>query len=168
MRAGVASCASQASVSTDLATTGEVCPGAAVGERFGARRALTEEDLAQAVHLTQGTHPVHVSDEAARAAGLRGCIFHGAVTAAIMAAAIGARFSRDRIALMGQDNRYLLPVYPGDTLQAAWTVAAQRQTRQPGRWVLELSGQTLNQHGAVVLEARAQVMWMDAGATAPR
>ena len=123
-------------------------------------RALTEDDLGLAVRLTQGTHPVHVSDEAARASGLQGCIFHGAVTAAIMATAIGARFAHDRIALLGQDNRYLLPVYPGDTLEANWTVAEVRLTRHPARWVLELSGQTLNQHGHVVLESRAQVMWM--------
>ncbi|MFN3496591.1 MAG: MaoC family dehydratase [Hydrogenophaga sp.] len=139
---------------------GESCPGVSVGERFGTTRIVTDEDLALAVSLTQGTHPVHVSDDAAQAAGLRGRIFHGAITAAIQAAAIGARFSQDRIALMGQDNRYLLPVYPGDTLEAHWTVVEVKPTRQPARWVLELSGQTQNQHGNVVLESRAQVMWM--------
>ena len=67
---------------------------------------------------------------------------------------------KDRIALMGQDNRYLLPVYPGDTLEASWTVLEVRPARQPARWLLELTGQTRNQHGNVVLESRAQVMWM--------
>lgn len=159
MPGGGESCANRVPVSTD-ATHHEPCPGVAVGESFGASRSLTEDDLALAVRLTQGTHPVHVSDDAAQAAGLRCRIFHGAVTAAIQAAAIGARFSQDRIALMGQDNRYLLPVYPGDTLEVNWTVLEVRPARQPARWVLELAGQTRNQHGNEVLESRAQVMWM--------
>jgi acyl dehydratase len=134
-------------------------PGVALGERFGLARELSGDDLEQAVRLTQGTHPVHVSDGAATHAGLRGRIFHGAVTAAIMASAIGARFARSRIALLEQHNRYRLPVYPGDTLRATWTVQRLRESRQAGQWVVELAGETVNQQGAVVLEAHAQVLW---------
>jgi 3-hydroxybutyryl-CoA dehydratase len=145
---------------TELATPAPVPgPGVVLGERFGSTRVLVGEDLELAVRLTQGTHPVHVSEAAAKCAGLQGRIFHGAVTAAIMAAAIGGRFAQSLIALLEQNNRYLLPVYPGDALRATWTVGRLRESRQAGQWVVELTGQTVNQHGATVLEASAKVLW---------
>ncbi len=160
MRAGAASCANRERGLTEpTAVATGACPGVTAGERFVSTRALVGEDLERAVRLTQGAHPVHVSDAAASSAGLRGRIFHGAVTAAIMASAIGARFAQSRIALLEQNNRYLLPVYPGDTLHTTWTVGAVRESRQMGQWVLELSGQMLNQDGAAVLEASARVLW---------
>lgn len=133
-------------------------PGIAVGEQFTSSCTVSAQDLELAVRLTRGAHPVHVSDEAARAAGLEGRIFHGAVSAAIMAAAIGARFANDSVALLAQSNCYLLPVYPGDTLATVWTVAAMRSTRQQGQSVLELKGTMLNQHGAAVIDAEAKVL----------
>lgn len=139
-------------------------PQVLVGDSFGAVRRLTQTDLDLAVDLTGGRHPVHVDEHAARDAGLGGCIFHGAVSAAIMASAIGAHFSRDRIALLGQDNLYRLPVYPGDELQTSWTVTEVRPTRQKGRILITLTGQMRNQHGAVVLDATTKLMWFSPGA----
>ena len=160
MPGGAASCANPESALTEQATPARAPgPGLVVGERFGSTRVLVGEDLELAVRLTQGTHPVHVSDAAAKCAGLQGRIFHGAVTAAIMAAAIGGRFAQSLIALLEQNNRYLLPVYPGDTLHATWTVERLRESRQAGQWVVELAGQTVNQQGATVLEASARVLW---------
>ena len=139
--------------------TTQVGRGAVVGEQFGAKRTLAQAELDQAVELTQGRHPVHVDEAAAHAAGLDGCIFHGAVTAAIMASAIGARFSKDRIALLGQDNQYRAPVYPGDSLNISWTVTDVRPTSQVGRNVLTMTGQMRNQHGVVVLDATVKAVW---------
>jgi len=72
------------------------------GETFGGSCEVTAEDLDLSVRLTRGRHPVHVSEEAARSAGLKGRIFHGAVSAAILASAIGERFAQDNIALLEQ------------------------------------------------------------------
>lgn len=128
-----------------------------VGEAFGGSCELTAEDLELAVRLTRGRHPVHVSEDAARAAGLEGCIFHGAVSAAILASAIGARFENDNIALLEQNNRYRKPVYPGDTLASQWTVRAVQPGR-PGTQLIELAGVLRNQHGEVVVESQAKVV----------
>ena len=163
MPGGAASCANPEPALTEPAAPATAPgPGMVAGEQFGSTRVLVGEDLELAVRLTQGTHPVHVDDTAAKRAGLQGRIFHGAVTAAIMAAAIGGRFSDSLIALLEQNNRYLLPVYPGDTLRATWTVERLRESRQAGQWVVELAGQTVNQHGATVLEASARVLWRGA------
>lgn len=128
------------------------------GETFGGSCELTAEDLELAVRLTRGRHPVHVSEEAARAAGLEGRIFHGAVSAAILASAIGARFARDSIALLEQNNRYRKPVYPGDTLASRWTVQSVAPGRSDGTQLIELAGELRNQQGDVVVESQARVL----------
>lgn len=129
-----------------------------VGETFGATTRLSAEDLEMAVKLTGGRHPVHISDEAAQSAGLRGRIFHGAVSAAIMTASIGQRFCQHHIALMAQGQRYREPVYPGDTLTSRWSVLSVEPGRLPGMRVLALTGELRNQHGVVVVEGEAKVL----------
>lgn len=129
-----------------------------IGEAFGGSCEVTAEDLELAVRLTRGRHPVHVSEDAARTAGLEGRIFHGAVSAAILASAIGSRFARDSIALLEQNNRYRKPVYAGDTLASQWKVQAVQPGRQPGTRLIELAGELRNQHGDVVVESQAKVL----------
>lgn len=129
-----------------------------VGETFGGSCELTDEDLKLAVLLTRGRHPVHVDEAAARDAGLQGRIFHGAVSAAIMAAAIGQRFANDRIVILEQANRYRLPVYPGDTLTSLWKIVGLRTGRQAGQQVLGLTGELMNQRHGVVIDSTAKLL----------
>lgn len=128
------------------------------GETFGGSCEVTAEDLDLSVRLTRGRHPVHVSEEAARSAGLKGRIFHGAVSAAILASAIGERFAQDNIALLEQKNRFRKPVYPGDVLRLKWTVQSVRLGRRVGTQLIELSGELRNQHDDVVLESLAKIV----------
>jgi acyl dehydratase len=128
------------------------------GETFGGSCEVTAEDLDLSVRLTRGRHPVHVSEEAARSAGLKGRIFHGAVSAAILASAIGERFAQDNIALLEQKNRFRKPVYPGDVLRLKWTVQSVHLGRRVGTQLIELSGELRNQHDDVVLESLAKIV----------
>jgi 3-hydroxybutyryl-CoA dehydratase len=141
-------------MTTDTSTTAPIAPGA----EFGSRCVLTEHQLSLAIELTGGTHPVHASASAAQAAGFRGRIFHGAVSAAIMAAAIGMYFRDRQIALLAQDNRFAAPTYPGDALDSRWTVDEVRAAKRAGDSVIALRGRMTNQDGVVVLESRATVL----------
>ena len=119
---------------------------------------MSAEDLDLAVRLTGGRHPVHVSEEAARSAGFKDRIFHGAVSAAILTSAIGARFAQGNIALLEQSNRYLKPVYPGDRLESQWTVQAVQPGNRVGMQLIELSGELRNQHGDMVVVSLAKIV----------
>ncbi len=137
-----------------------------VGASFKDQRTLTEDDLELAIRLTGGRHPVHTDAERAREAGFTGRIFHGAVTAAIMTAAIGRRFPDVLISIAEQRNAYRRPVYPGDTLESVWVVREVRSGRQPGQLRLRLEGDLTNQHSEKVIEAEATVvMWPGVGTT---
>jgi acyl dehydratase len=128
------------------------------GETFGSTCEVTAQDLDLAVRLTRGRHPVHVSDVAARSAGLDGRIFHGAVSAAILASAIGARFAQNNISLLMQNNRYRKPVYPGDVLISKWTVQSVLPGRLIDTYLIDLSGELRNQDGYVVVESFAKIV----------
>lgn len=131
-----------------------------IGASFGDQRTLTEEDLELAIRLTGGRHPVHTDAQRARQAGFRERIFHGAVTAAIMTAAIGRRFPDVLISIAEQRNVYCSPVYPGDTLESRWTVREVLPGRRTGQTRLRVEGDLTNQHGQRVMEAEARlVMW---------
>ena len=135
-----------------------------VGETFGSSCELEIEDLELAIRLTRGRHPVHVDDAAARKAGLPGRIFHGAVSAAIMAAAIGQRFAGESIVILEQANRFRLPVAPGDTVTSRWNIAETRPGRKDGQQVLGLAGELVNQLGEVVIDSTAKVLLTGPGA----
>ena len=128
------------------------------GETFGSTCEVTAQDLDLAVRLTRGRHPVHVSDVAARSAGLDGRIFHGAVSAAILTSAIGARFAQNNISLLMQNNRYRKPVYPGDVLISKWTVQSVLPGRLIDTYLIDLSGELRNQDGYVVVESVAKIV----------
>jgi len=131
------------------------------GRSFGGRRTLTAEDLDLAVRLTGGRHPVHVDDEAARRSGLQGRIFHGAVSAAIMTAAIGAHYAQRSIALLEQSCRYRASVHPGDEVESRWTVLDARPGRRPGQTVLALAGELRNRQGELLVEGSAKLLLLD-------
>lgn len=129
-----------------------------IGETFGFSRRLEAEDLDAAIRLTGGRHPVHISEIAAREAGLQGRIFHGAVSAAVMTAAIGQRLGPYRIALLEQGQRYRRPVYPGDTVTSLWRVQSVEPGRQAETWLVGLAGELRNQKGELVVEGEAKVL----------
>jgi len=129
-----------------------------VGQSFGDRRVLTEQDLDLAVLLTDGRHPVHTDDAIARQLGFKGRIFHGAVTAAVMTSSIGRRFSDAIISIAEQACAYRLPVYPGDALVSHWTVERIESGRRPEQRWLYLVGTMQNQDGKLVAEGSAKVL----------
>ena len=129
-----------------------------VGQSFGSACTLTLEDLELAVRLTGGRHPVHIDDAAARKAGLHGRIFHGAVSAAIMASAIGKRFADCSAAILEQSSKFRMPVYPGDNLESRWTVTSAARGRQEGQFIILLTGELRNQRADVVIEGTAKVL----------
>lgn len=128
-----------------------------VGESFGSACEVTEDDLDLAVRLTRGRHPVHVDAEVARRFGLNGRIFHGAISAAIMTAAIGLRFADYKIAVVGQTNKYIAPVYPGDLLESRWTVVAKEAGGGDGRFIVLLAGELRNRRGELVVRGTTRV-----------
>jgi acyl dehydratase len=118
---------------------------------------VTETHLVLGAGLIGGFHPVHVDEQFALAAGLRGRILHGSLTAAIMSAVIGRNLPSTRWTVMEQATRYRAPVYAGDTLQTQWTVQ-EPEVVSESRSVFTLKGECRNQERNVVADGMVKLV----------
>jgi len=135
----------------------DLVPGA-VFESF--RRTVTETDI---VFFTgwAGLHlPVFLDDDYARGEGPFGTrIAPGFLTASLSAGMMENILGPDILAGLGMDElRFTTPVRPGDTLRVRLTVLERRQTKDPGRGVVKVGMQVLNQRDECPLAYRATVM----------
>lgn len=118
---------------------------------------VTETHLVLGAGLIGGFHPVHVDEQFAVAAGLRGRILHGALTAAIMSAVVGRNLPTTGWTVVEQSTRYRAPVYSGDTLHTQWTVQ-EPEALSEARLLFTLMGECRNQERNVVADGTVKLM----------
>jgi acyl dehydratase len=119
-----------------------------------ARRTVTETDIMNFCGLSGDFNPLHVDQifaEMDTPFGRR--IAHGLLSLAI---GTGLRTEMDKwytLAFLECQRRFVLPVFPGDTIHVRYEVVGKRLTRShPDRGVVTLTVELLNQD-----EAMAQV-----------
>ncbi len=132
--------------------------GAAI-EHEGRLR-VTLEDNVEFCHLTQNTQPLHLSKQAAQAAGFRDVLVNGLYTfAASVGMSVGDLTEGTLIANMGYEQIvHPKPVYPGDELRVRSTIVSKRPTSKPGRGLVTLEHEVLNQDDDVVCRYKRTAM----------
>ena len=121
---------------------------------------VTETHLVLGAGLIGGFHPVHVDEQFAVAAGLRGCILHGSLIAAIMSTVVGRNLPTTGWTIVEQSTRFRAPVYPGDTLQTRWTVQ-EPEVLSEGRVLFTLKGECKSQEKNLVADGTVKLMLRD-------
>lgn len=109
--------------SKDAAPTREVAPPTRPAPLFVVQRAVDAQMTARYAMASDDHNPLHLDDDAARAAGLPGRILHGLATMALtQGAVIDEVCGGDPTRLLRLSARFVRPVYPGDTLTiTAWS-----------------------------------------------
>lgn len=108
-----------------------------VGDKFVTKsRVITRTDLELYAISTGDTHPMFLSEEYARGFGWKTQIVPGLLAYSIgVGLMIQSGFISDVMAYMGTDKmRFLVPVYPYDTIRVETEVLSKKQT-QKGDWV---------------------------------
>jgi acyl dehydratase len=108
-----------------------------VGDELPAvERVVRREDIAEYADASGDRNPLHLDDDAARAAGFPGVIAHGMFTMGLLASAVTA-WVGDPGAIRRMRVAFRAPVRPGDTIIAGGRV---RVIDEPARRAqLELS-----------------------------
>ena len=132
-----------------------------VGQRFSTpRRTVIEADISTFAGLTADFNPLHMDDLFAAESDYKGRITHGPM---IVGMAFGLLSRADVmdgtvLGLLEIGWKFVMPVRPGDTISAVVTVLHKRPTRTPGRGVVTLQIDVLNQHGEVAQVGTANVL----------
>jgi acyl dehydratase len=138
-----------------------------VGERFYIpSRTVTEAHFAAFQMVSGDNHPIHYDIEYCRERGHPGLLAHGFQVLCFTAAGAGnfAHVVGDAlVAFIEQSSKFLKPVYPGDTLYPALTVAALVPQRTTG--IVTVAVAVHNQKGELVLSGEQKYLLRRRGRT---
>ncbi len=129
----------------------DLAPGTAYVSRV---RVLTRADVREFADLSGDRNPIHLDDDAARAAGFEAAVAHGVLGLAV-ASGLASELEITRgtlIALTGISWRFRAPVHADDRVVLHLSVASRRATTRPDRGLVTLAAELRNQDGVVVQE----------------
>src|SRR5688572_24573016 len=129
-----------------------------VGDTFAESLTVSESHITLAARLIGDFNPLHVNDAYARQSRFGARILHGVMTAAIAGAPVGNYFAGTAIAYLEQNNRFLAPVYAGDSLTSTWTITEKVDKPKAGGGIVVMTATCRNQSAVVVLEATGKML----------
>jgi acyl dehydratase len=118
---------------------------------------VTAADIAKFADVTRDHHPLHVDAAYAEARGFPGLIAHGLFGLALMEGLKSELklYEETSVASLGWDEvRFKQPIVEGDRLRVRFRFIEKRPTRNAGRGIVIEALELINQHDAVVTQAR--------------
>jgi enoyl-CoA hydratase len=99
------------------------------GDRASIEHEFGPEDVAAFAQLSGDDNPIHRDAAAARLAGFDREIVHGVLVLSLISRLLGRDLPGPGTILLGQDLRYLRPVYVGDRVTAHVEILAVREDK---------------------------------------
>lgn len=128
----------------------------AVGQAFsGAPREINDKMFADFAILTGDAHPIHYDDEYAAKSRYGRRLTHGLLLVsltALGATTMSRRVEKSMIAFVGQEFKFLLPVFIGDTLTSVFRVDQIIPKPQQSSAFIRFGVDLRNQAGEKVIE----------------
>ena len=125
-----------------------------------ASRSLTISDdtIRAFAEVTGDNNPVHLDDDYAAGSRFGRRVAHGMIAAGLVSATLANDLPGPGSIYLGQTLKFLMPVFPGDTVTATVEVLSVR----PDKPIVTLSTVCTNQNDEVVLEGEAVVKFSGA------
>lgn len=86
------------------------------GQYYEMQKKVTQEDVLKFAEISGDFNPIHVDEEYAKNSIFGQRIAHGMLGAAYVSTVIGMKFPGEGTIYMGQNLKFVRPVYPGDEL----------------------------------------------------
>ncbi len=125
-----------------------------LGDSASFTKTVTETDIVLYAGITGDLNPAHINAEAAKASMFGQRIAHGMLSAGFISCVLGMYLPGPGTIYMGQELKFLKPVYIGDTVTATATVIERIEEKNR----LKLETVVTNQNGDVVITGVATVM----------
>jgi len=125
-----------------------------IGQTASISKTLSENDIYLFAGITGDFNPAHINAEYAKNTTFRKRIAHGILSSGLISAVIGMQLPGPGTIYLGQNLKFLAPVYIGDTVTA--TVQVNSIDEDKHRAILETK--CINQDGITVITGEATVM----------
>ena len=125
-----------------------------IGDSASFTKTVTEADVVLYAGLSGDLNPAHVDEESAKKGMFGRRIAHGMLSAGFISNVLGMQLPGPGTIYMGQELRFVKPVYIGDTVTATATVVEKIEEKNR----LKLETVVTNQNGEVVITGMATVM----------
>ncbi len=125
-----------------------------IGDSASFTKTVTEADITLFAGYSGDFNPAHINAVEAEKGMFHGRIAHGMLSAGFISAVLGMQLPGPGTIYMGQELRFVKPVYIGDTVTATATVVE----RIPEKNRLKLETIVTNQKGEQVITGMATVM----------
>lgn len=126
-----------------------------VGDKDSVSKVVTSEDVVDFARISTDNNPVHLDEEFAKTTQFGRRIAHGMFGAGLISAAIGTKLPGYGTIYMGQNLKFMGPVFLGDTITAYVEVLEKIDAKKR----LKLKTWVENQDGKVVIDGDALVMF---------
>lgn len=124
-----------------------------IGDSASVSKTISESDVYLFAGITGDFNSAHVNEEAAKEGVFRKRVAHGMLTASFFSTVLGTKLPGPGSIYLGQDVRFVKPVYLGDTITASVTVSEISHEKR----IVKLDTICRNQDDALVIEGHAVV-----------
>lgn len=117
-------------------------------------KTITETDVVMFAGITLDTNPAHINEEYAKTTMFEKRIAHGMLGAGLISAVLGTKLPGEGSIYLGQELKFLAPVYIGDTI----TAKAEIIELIPEKSRVIVKTTCTNQNGKEVISGKATLM----------
>lgn len=125
-----------------------------VGMSAEISKTITDADVAMFAGITLDFNPAHLNEEYAKETMFKKRIAHGMLGAGLISAVLGTRLPGEGSIYLGQDLKFLAPVYIGDTVTARVEII----DIIPEKSRITLKTTCFNQDGKELISGKATIM----------
>lgn len=125
-----------------------------LGDSASFSKTVTETDIMMYAGISGDFNPAHINAESAKDSMFGQRIAHGMLSAGFISNVLGMQLPGPGTIYMGQELKFLKPVYIGDTVTATATVVERIEEKNR----LKLETIVTNQRGDIVISGIATVM----------
>ena len=124
-----------------------------IGQKVSIQKTFSAADVTAFAGISLDVNPIHMSDGYAKNTIFGKRIIHGMLTASLISAVLGNYLPGPGTIYLGQELKFMAPVYLGDDITATVEVAELREDKK----IVKLNTTCVNQDGKTVVSGMATV-----------
>jgi 3-hydroxybutyryl-CoA dehydratase len=125
-----------------------------LGQKDHFEKTFSDSDVMLFAEISGDRNPVHINDIAAKSSVFGQRVVHGAFVLSTVSALLGEKLPGEGTVYLGQESKFIAPVFIGDTVTATCEVIEIIKEKN----IVKLRCTLVNQDGNVVVKGMATVM----------